>query len=76
VKPHKLRQRPSGQVYSGAADEPLGATSIATVSSGEAWAVGAFYAVSLHLTGGIWQPLQVGQHPSLSAVSVVSASEG
>ena len=56
--------------------EPLGATSIATVSSGEAWAVGAFYAVALHLTGGIWQPVQVGQHPSLSAVSVVSASEG
>ncbi len=56
--------------------EPLGATSIAVISPGEAWAVGAFYAVALHLTGGTWQPVQVGQHPSLSAVSVVSTSEG
>lgn len=56
--------------------EPLGATSIAAVSSREAWAVGSYPAVALHLKGGAWQPVQVGPHPSLSAVSVVSASEG
>jgi hypothetical protein len=56
--------------------EPLGATSIAAVSSGEAWAVGGYTSVALHLKGGTWQPVQVGPHLSLSAVSVVSASEG
>jgi hypothetical protein len=56
--------------------EPLGATSIAVVSSGEAWAVGGYTAVALHLKGGTWQPVQMGPHPSLGAVSVASASEG
>ncbi|HEX6819625.1 MAG TPA: YCF48-related protein [Ktedonobacterales bacterium] len=58
------------------AGDPFGATSIAAASPTEAWAVGSYLSVALHFTGGAWHAVQAGSHPSVSALSLVSASEG